>query len=1417
MTTYSGGNGNDTFSITGFGHDYIGSGGNDTITLLPEVDLYVDYRGFSAALTVVIDGDAGGGQVTKDGIGTDTFLAGGELDPDVSALTFGLGSGNDSVTIDDPGGIFYSIQSSAGNDTITNLGGFVRVDYRNVGTGITYTSNNGSGVSGTVVGAGMGTDTLSSVFEIMGSAGNDTFNGGNGDERFIPLGGNDIVNGGAGFDLVRFDRDGMGSVIVDLSAGTAVGTFNGVGFSHSLSGIEYVRGSRTESTQFTGSNADERFDGYAGDDVFNGGGGNDIINVGTGSDTVFGSTGNDTINVLATEEVFLNYSSFSSALSVNLTGTTMTIDKGVGGTDTVNIGGPYDGSGTITLALGSGNDNVTIDSVSGIFVQVRGGAGDDTITQLGYGFVRADYRNVSSGITYTSNNGINVSGTVTGTGVGTDTLVGLSEIRGTDYDDVFNGGSGNERFILRGGNDTLNGGDGYDTVRFDQDGMGAVTVNLEAGTATGLFNGNAFSHTLSGIEAVRGSRTGDDSLTGSSGDDTLEGRGGNDTLNGGAGNDYLDGGDGDDIINTGEGEDTVIGSAGNDTINVLQQHDVYVDYAGFTTNMAISMTGTVMTIDKGTGDVDTLNVTGPIDPELGSVALALGSGNDTVTINATAGIFVQVRGGAGDDTITQTGDGSVRADYRNASSGITYTSNNGSGVSGTVTGAGIGTDTLVNVSEIRGSDSNDVFNGGDGDERFILRGGNDTVDGGGGFDTVRFDRNGMGAVTVNLAAGTATGLFNGNAFSHTLANIEHVRGSRTESDTLTGSNGNDRLEGLGGNDTLDGGLGADTLIGGTGDDTYYVDNVGDTIVELENEGTDRVYSSVTFALSSQSQHLENLYLQGTGNINGYGNGQNNIIAGNVGNNSLAGGGGNDTLYGGGGNDTLDGGWGADRMEGGWGNDTYYVDNVGDTIVELENEGTDSVYASITFALSSQSQHLENLYLQGTGNINGYGNGQNNIIAGNSGDNSLAGGGGNDTLYGGGGNDSLDGGWGADHMEGGAGNDIYYVDNVGDTILELENEGTDSVYSSITFGLSSQSQHLENLYLQGTGNINGYGNGQNNIIAGNIGNNSLAGGGGNDTLYGGGGNDSLDGGWGADHMVGGWGNDTYYVDSAGDTIVELAGEGVDSVYASITFGLSSQSQHLENLYLQGTGNINGYGNGQNNIIAGNIGNNSLAGGGGNDTLYGGGGNDTLDGGWGADHMVGGWGNDTYYVDSAGDTIVELAGEGVDSVYASITFGLSSQSQHLENLYLQGTGNINGYGNGQNNIIAGNIGNNSLAGGNGNDTLYGGGGNDNLDGGNGNDILDSGWGSDFLNGGAGNDTLTGGSGDDTFAFLNAGDTDTITDFQDGIDTIAIGLGVTQFSQITVTDVGADTHLTFGTNTIVLQNFDHTLVSESDFSFV
>lgn len=124
---------------------------------------------------------------------------------------------------------------------------------------------------------------------------------------------------------------------------------------------------------------------------------------------------------------------------------------------------------------------------------------------------------------------------------------------------------------------------------------------------------------------------------------------------------------------------------------------------------------------------------------------------------------------------------------------------------------------------------------------------------------------------------------------------------------------------------------------------------------------------------------------------------------------------------------------------------------------------------------------------------------------------------------------------------------------------------------------------------------------------------VLGGTGNDTLTGSASADTLDGGSGADQMSGGAGNDVYIADNVGDTIIELAGEGVDAIRASVDFVLSD---NVEDLELTGTAQ-SGTGNELDNALVGNELDNLLTGLGGNDGFFGGGGNDTLAGGAGAD--------------------------------------------------------------------------------------------------------------------------------------------------------------------------------------------------------
>ncbi len=432
--------------------------------------------------------------------------------------------------------------------------------------------------------------------------------------------------------------------------------------------------------------------------------------------------------------------------------------------------------------------------------------------------------------------------------------------------------------------------------------------------------------------------------------------------------------------------------------------------------------------------------------------------------------------------------------------------------------------------------------------------------------------------------------------------------------TVTGGIGDEILNGGAGNDKLDGGIGADTLIGGAGDDIYIVDNIKDVITESAGEGADSVSASVSYTLSA---NLENLTLTGTADIDATGNAGANTLTGNAGAN------------------ILNGGIGADTLIGGAGNDYYIVDNIKDVITESAGEGTDFVRASVSYTLGA---NLERLTLTGTSDINATGNDRDNILFGNAGAN------------------ILDGGGGDDFMSGGAGNDTYIVDSPADLVIEYQGNGFDTIIASFSYTLSNwKDSEVENLSLTGTSNINATGNDLTNTLIGNAGANIL------------------DGGAGNDIMSGGAGDDTYIVDNVNDNIVENTGTDVDSVQASVSYTLRV---NLENLALTGTANIDAIGNDLNNTLTGNAGANILDGGAGNDTL------------------IGGAGDDIYIVDNIKDVITESAGEGVDSIRASVSYALSA---NLENLTLTGTAAIDATGNDLNNIFTGNAGANILNGG------------------------------------------------------------------------------------------------------------------------
>ena len=985
------------------------------------------------------------------------------------------------------------------------------------------------------------------------------------------------------------------------------------------------------------------------------------------------------------------------------------------------------------------------------------------------------------------------SADVTGT-TGDDTLVG------TAGDDVITTGTGNDTVSAGDGDDlihisdtgsgTIDGGAGFDTIRLTTDDNFSFSWTSFASVPTIRLSDASFNtaYTMVNVERyevfstagvqrtlVLLGTTGVDSLDAigesgfiylisGDGDDVLTGSslGFSNNLFGGSGNDTLNGGNGRNSLEGGVGADTIIGGTGSDTLRYV--------HSSFNLNEGVIVNLETGAASGGEATGDTFSGIENIDGSF--------SHDDELTGDGGAN---RLRGYGGDDIL------------------------NGQGGDDNLDG-GDGNDT------INGGTGDDTLTGGAGQDRLDGGAGADIIDGGDGLHDIVDYGNSAAGVSVDLAAGTASG---GDAQGDVITNIEKVYGSSHDDviigdgvdNYIIGGGGDDVLDGGAGDDTLVGGAGNDTMTGGAGDDTYnfyeYTGAFTSEITDFALGDTLRLYNGVTFIGDAAfSGAVGEVRFEKTGgqtllqmDIDGDGvadetltlsNGEHDLLAttsptgeitividntidgtsghdtlngttgddvlnGFDGDDVLNGNDGNDTINGGDGNDFIDGGAGADTINGGSGRDILgYFGSVGGVTVDLA-------------AGTGIGGDAEGDIISGIEEIGGSNTGD-DVLTGDAGDNKLIGYGGNDILTGGGGNDRLEGREGNDTLGGGAGND------------------------------------------------------------------SLDGGAGDDIINGGDGNDYIVGGAGADTIDGGSGYNTVdYWGSTGGITVDLTG----GVTASGGDAQGDVITNVNNLYASNHNDII-MGNDENNYILGRDGDDIISGGGGNDWLAGDQGDDTLNGGAGDDNlsgmngnniMSGGAGNDVFHFDryadaftseitdfEIGDRMRLSSGTGEAPVFIGEAEFTGTATAVGEIRYVKTGGqtllqiDIDGDGvadetltlsNGEHDLLAltgddralyividttvyGTADNDVMDGTEDSDILNGLEGNDTINGLGGDDALFGGDGDDVLIGGDGNNVIDGGAGFDLISFEN--DTGTVTVFvTDTSSTVNHSTGVDAYSNI------------------------------------
>ncbi len=561
-----------------------------------------------------------------------------------------------------------------------------------------------------------------------------------------------------------------------------------------------VVGANTPLT-LVGTSGADTLQGFAANDTLSGLGGNDMLIGGDGNDVLDGGDGIDRAG----------YAQAAGAVTINMAAGTA---SGAGvGADTLNaiemvrgsnFGDSYDATGFGPTS--SNQPSIFFQNVDGRFNEFEGMGGNDTI--IGNGATRISYLSATAGVTVNLTTG-QASGDQS---VGTDTFSFVSAVRGSNFVDTLlgsNNAAGAENFEGRGGDDIIDGGGGFDRAVYSFETSG-ITVDL----ATGVVSGGGGNDTLDSIEGVRGTEFAD-SFT-ASGFTLSSGNAGSSGANA-----------------TGAAFNEFEGMGGNDTIT-----------GNGNTRLAFYGASGAVTVDIAAGTA-TGDASVGTDTFTGVSAIAGSFFNDILRGSNTVGTISEVFDGRGGNDLIDGRGGFDQVVYNNDSSitsGITVNM-----AAGTVTGAGVGTDTLVAVEAVRGTNFADTyvaagFAGASTDtgltatfNDFEGLGGDDVITGNG--DTRLNFSSASSGVTVDLVAGTASG--NASVGNDTFTGVNRVRGSNNN-DTIRGDSANNVLEGQAGNDTLEGRGGNDILTGGIGGDTFVVGSGADSITDFNRVQGDKI-------------------------------------------------------------------------------------------------------------------------------------------------------------------------------------------------------------------------------------------------------------------------------------------------------------------------------------------------------------------------------------------------------------------------------------------------------------------------------------------------------------------------------------------------------------------------------------------------